>query len=112
MNIPNSDVIFSPNQISDDSLFTMNIVSVGSNLQLFEDQVIFLSYIIYDVIGFFETRLDSDISGLYNIPGYAMYSKHRSRHGGGDAVYVSDKHTSNILQDIKFGMCWCRVIVL
>ena len=78
INIPNSEVIFSPNPISYDSLFTilaMNIVSVVSYLQSVEDQIISLSNINYDVITFSETRVHSDISNLYNIPEYAMHSK-------------------------------------
>ena len=53
INTPNSEVLFSPNQISDDSLFTI-----------------------------LATNIDSDIDNLYNIPGYAIYSKLRNRHGG------------------------------
>lgn len=43
------------------TILTLNIASIATNLQKFQDQVLSISNIKYDVIGFSETRLDDDI---------------------------------------------------
>ena len=71
-------------------LFTMNIRSISTNFQYFKDTVLSGS-VTYDVLGFTETRLDADISPLYTLPTYEMYTNDRNRYGGGVAVYVSKR---------------------
>lgn len=91
--------------ISDDQLFTilsLNITSIPTNLQSFEDQTWSLSNINYDIIAFSDTRLDSNLAPLYNIPGYTIHSKHRNRHGGGVLMYVSDLCVSRVILDVSF----------
>ena len=77
--------------------FNEHCYSVTSNLQQFQDHILFAHNLKYDVIGFCETRLDSNIASLYTINGYTMYCKHRNRHGGGVAMYVSSDYTSSII---------------
>ena len=85
------------------TIFSMNITSISSNLQCVQDQILSLYKTGFDVMGFSETRLDGHIAPLYTIPKYSMYCKHRNRHGGGVALYVSEKYTSSLLQDVS--MC-------
>ncbi|MPC34729.1 hypothetical protein E2C01_028130 [Portunus trituberculatus] len=46
-------------------------------------------------------KLDDTINPLYTIPKYTMHCRHRNRHGGGVAMYVSETYTSSLLQDIR-----------
>ena len=76
------------------TIFNMNIRSVPTNLQVFNDSVVASHGVKLDIIGLTETRLDSDIMNLYNLPGYNMFSQNRSRYGGGVAIYTSDEYLS------------------
>ena len=46
----------------------------------------------FDVLGFTETRLDGDISPLYTLPEYQMFTTNRNRYDGGVAIYASSKY--------------------
>ena len=106
ISIPNSEYITVPDNFVEyiDPTFnivTMNIASIASNLQSFIDQILSISNVSFDIIGFSETRLDEDISPLYNITNYTMHCVHRNRHGGGVAVYIHDAYTSLLLPNIS-----------
>ena len=91
--------------LSDDinmfTILTISIASIATSLQSFEDQILNIINIKYDIVGFSETRLDSDIVPLYNIYVYTMHSKNRKEHGGGVLTYVSDACTSCVLHDVS-----------
>lgn len=70
------------------TVVSMNITSITSNLQQFQDQILSIHDFKCDVIGFSESRLDSNIALLYNINGYSMHCRHRNRHGGGVVMYT------------------------
>lgn len=80
------------------NLFSLNIRSMSTNFQYFKDTVL-CNNITFDVLGFTETRLDGDISTLYTLPAYEMFTKNRNRYGGGVAVYVSSKYTSCLVNE-------------
>lgn len=82
-------------------LLTLNIRSVSTNFQYFKDTMLSNS-IIYDVLGLTETRLDSDISSLYNLPSHTMFSNNRNRYGGGVTVYLSNKYTGNMVDSFNY----------
>lgn len=78
---------------SDFNVFLLNIRSMSTNFQYFKETVL-TENITYDVLGFTETRLDPDISALYTLPAYTMFSNDRNTYGGGVALYISNKYTS------------------
>lgn len=69
----------------------MNIRSISTNFQHFVDTIL-TDHIKFDVLGFTETRLNVDISSLYNLPNYQLYTSNRNTYGGGVAIYVSGKY--------------------
>lgn len=83
------------------NIVTMNIASIASNLQSFIDQILSISNIRIDIIRFSETRLDKDISPLYNIINCTMHCIHSKRHSGGVAIYVHDAYTSLLLPNVS-----------
>ena len=78
------------------TLLFMNIRSIPTNLQCFTDLVIDSQCMIPDVLGFTETRLDSNIAPLYNLSGYNFYNNFRNRNGGGVALYVTSCFHSHL----------------
>ena len=66
-----------------------NIRSIPKNLEEFKtDFNIAGGYI--DVLAFAETRLNTDIETIYNIPNYNMYSSCRNTMGGGVYMFLRD----------------------
>ena len=107
MNILQSEYIFldSFSRPIDNTKFTIlthNIHSVPSNFQYFADTVLAHPCIKCDVIGFCETRLDCDFSSVYQMPGYHQYTNSRNRHGGGVALYVSNKYQNSMCSDLCY----------
>lgn len=76
----------------------MNIRSIARHLPSFIDQCLGEDT-KYDVMAFSETRLDNNISSLYNITGYDLYTTNRDRSGGGVCLYVSNIYNSCVLPD-------------
>ena len=94
---PKSEYTFLKNfsTLSSNNVFnvlTLNIRSMSTNFQYFKDTVL-SNTIIYDVLGFTETRLDAGISLLYAWPTYAVFTNDRNRYGDGVAVSVSNRYT-------------------
>lgn len=90
--------------LSDDQSFTilsLNIKSIPTNLQNFEDQILSLSNINYDINTFSETRLDNNLAPSYDIPGYTMHSKCRTRHEGGVLMYASERYILRVILDVS-----------
>ena len=107
LNIPQSEYIFldsffTPDSNTNFTILSLNIRSVPTNLQYFADSVLTHPCIKCDVIGFSETRLDCDLSSLYQIPGYNLYTKNRNRHGGGVALFVSNIYQSSMSNDFSY----------
>lgn len=84
------------------TLLNMNIRSVPTNIQSFEDLILSSICVNIDVIGFTETRLDEDLVPLYQLPSYSMFTSCRNRYGGGVAVYISHSIKSSMLHDFSF----------
>ena len=105
VNFPRSENIFLDNfplrmQNSVISLLTFNIRSISSNFQYFVDTL--LSYHMHiDVLGLTETRLDADISPLYKLPDYDMFTTNRNRYGGGVVIYISSKYKSSKMSEFS-----------
>lgn len=79
----------------------INTASVPSNLQSFEDQILCMNSFKCDVMGFSETRLNSNVASLYNVCGYTMYLKHQDRHSAGVVMYVSHEYTTLTIHDLS-----------
>lgn len=79
------------------NLCNFNIRSIPRNLQCFKDVFINNHSLNINVIGLTEIRLEPHLSMLYDIPGYSMFVNSRNAHGGGVAIYVSDKYESLLL---------------
>ena len=106
MTIPHSEYIFLDSfatlNNANFNILSLNIRSIPTNLNYFADSVLTHPCIKCDVIGFSETRLDSDLSPIYQLPGYSQYTKCRNRHGGGVALFVSDRYISNLCDDFCY----------
>ncbi len=67
-----------------------------------------------EVLALNETRLDNviDNNELY-IPGYNLYRKDRNRHGGGVAIYVSEKYSSHLINTEKNDIesLWVKIML-
>ncbi len=92
------------------SVLSMNIRSLASNLQILTDQCLPEENSV-DIMGFSETRLDSNIENLYQLKGYNMFTMNRDRKGGGVCIYVSSIHKSCIIKECclmeQFLECVC-----
>lgn len=107
LSIPESNYLFL-NDTQDDmteivnsfTVLSLNIRSIPKNLQLFIDLYLSDSKRPIDIMGFQETRLDNNISSLYNLPGYKSYNQCRNRDGGGVSLYVSDVYSSSLILDL------------
>lgn len=91
LNIPTPEYLFLDffSVIGNSDIFTIigfNILSVPTNLQYFNDTVLSSLPLKVDVLGFSETRLDSDLIPVYQLPGYNLHTKCRNRNGGGVAM--------------------------
>lgn len=82
--------------ITDDTLTICNfyIRSIPKNMQYFTDTIMLNFNGNLSVLGLTETRLDSHLESLYELPGYQMYANSRIIHGGGVAMYVSSAYPS------------------
>lgn len=83
----------------------MNIRSILRNLQYFKDLIIYDSSVSLNVIGFTEVRLGAHHSSLYDIPGYLLFTNPRNIHGGGTALYVSERYVSHVQINITVSEC-------
>ena len=107
-NVPKSEYIFleSLSSINTNNaittLLSMNIRSVPTNIQSFIDLILANTSVNLNIIGFTETRLHNDITQLYQLPGYNMFTKCRNRNGGGVAMYISSDYTSIMNNDLSF----------
>ena len=88
--IPESKYISEINEISVTgsslSCMFLNIRSVPHNFNLFKATYGNCA----DILGLAETRLNTDVTQLYqdNLPGYTLFSQARNRNGGGVAMYI------------------------
>lgn len=98
------------------TICSMNIRSIPSNLQFFQEMILDNVGINLDVIGFVETRLDKDIEKLYTLPGYDRHTLSRNRSGGGVAIYASSILNSSKLDNLAFSNdsieCLCVEITI
>lgn len=104
LSIPSSEyVLLDPlplqNNINRLTIFFMNIRSIPTNFQTFVDHILGSTSLKLNVIGFTETRLDSDLAAVYQLPGYNLYTKCRNRNGGGVAMYISSDYYCTELTD-------------
>ena len=51
-------------------------------------------------MAFQETRLNSNITTLFQLPGYNLYTQCRNTEGGGVALYVSNSYLSSIVNNM------------
>ena len=77
------------------SVLSMNIRSLGNNLQMLIDQCLTDNDKCYDM-GFSETRLDN-IESLYALKCFDMYTMNRDRTGGGVCLYVFSIYSSCVV---------------
>ena len=106
LNVPESEYMFidslsSTNVNATFSILSLNIRSIPTNLQQFADTVLACSNIHFDVLGFSETRLDSELALIYQLPGYHLYTKCRNRNGGGVALYITNVHHSSMVTEFS-----------
>ena len=80
------------------SVLCFNIRSFTSNFQNFIDQCLHEEHL--DVMAFQETRLNSNITTLFQLPGYNLYTQCRNTEGGGVALYVSNSYLSSIVNNM------------
>jgi hypothetical protein len=77
----------------------LNIRSIPKNLEEFVHDFS-LGSRPYDVVAFTETRLSEELNDIYYIDNYNIFSNPRNTHGGGVAIYVRDKHSACIIEDL------------
>ena len=105
VNSPKSEYVFldhlpvSPHNATI-NLLTLNIRSMSTNFQYFVDTVLSCQ-VFMDVLGLTETRLDDNISPLYKLQDYNMFSTYRNRYGGGVAIYISSKYQSTKISEFS-----------
>lgn len=87
-----------PNHLN---IFTYNIRSIPSNLDMFVDGHLIPIINEVQIICFCETRLSDDIEHLYRITGFNMFTKNRNRQGGGVAIYIKDNINCKVIDDIS-----------
>jgi exonuclease III len=68
-------------------LLSLNICSISKHLEEFTMD---FGMIGFDIVAFCETRLSNEISQLFSLPNYDMFSNHRNTRGGGVALYAKD----------------------
>lgn len=90
-------------QIPSNSLkiLSYNISSIPLHLDTFVDQCLDDNGVIFDVIGFCETRLNDAISSIYKIADYTPYFKNKNTHGGGVAVFLKQSFSGFMLHNIS-----------
>ena len=92
------------------SILNMNIRSIPRNFQVMTDEILHISPVKFDVIGLTETRLDSHLCSLYQIPGYYMYSNPRNTHGGGVTIYMSSNLDSAIQNELTISESFIETV--
>lgn len=107
LKFPNTEYIFIDDlSLSSDSclitLFFMNIRSIPSNMNNVIDMVLSQNLSRFNVLGFAETRLDSDLTALYQLQGYNMFTKCRNRYGGGVALNINSEFCTSVLNNVTF----------
>ena len=80
------------------SLINLNINSIPKNFNHLITCFLDVVQYKFDILSFCETKLSDDISDLYELDGYKMYTSNISRHRGGLALYIKDIYTNFTLQ--------------
>lgn len=108
LNVPQSEYIFLDSfplvksNCNTKSVLSMNIRSIPANITSFVDLILDNTGATFDVIGLTETRLDSDLIPLYQLPEYNMFNQCRNRYGGGVTLYVSNSYSSTMMNEFSF----------
>ena len=79
-----------------------NINSIPKNFDTFCNHYIDNRKLTFDIFGFCETKLSSDIEHLYKIPGYIMYTNNNKRNKGGLAIYIRDNYQNVLIRKDLF----------
>ena len=83
------------------NLLYFNISSVPLHFEAFSSHCLDSMDHKFHVIGLCETRLNSSISSMYNIPSYTAFHKSKSTKGGGVSIYVHKSLQGTVLPDIS-----------
>ena len=82
----------------------LNIRSLAKNLnEFFHDSSV--DNLHYDILWFAETRLSADITPLFHLRDYNLFSNPRNSSWGGVAIYVSKFHSSAYIWNITVMEC-------
>ena len=76
------------------SIVNLNLNSISKNLDQFMDQCVSNLGHSFDILGFCESKLTSNIEGLFTIDGYNRFTNNNSRHSGGLTLFIHKKFSS------------------
>ena len=94
-----SDIINNQNKAEKINILSYNVNSIPHNLENFLDTEINECISNVDIFAICETKLNDDIESLYNISNFKLYTNNRNRHGGGVALYISDRFRNHKLRN-------------
>ena len=95
------------------SFCSLNINSVPHNFENFLSTCLDGSSHHFDVIGLCETKLESNIEQLYNIPNYNKFTMNVNRNSGGLVLFVSNKYINiKIRQDLNRKLIYIESLFL
>ena len=81
------------------TIVSHNIRSVSKNLESFWGD---FHGLVFDLIGFTETRLSDSIESLYRLNSYDMFAKNRNTSGGGALIYVRGCYNARLLREHSY----------
>ena len=81
-------------------IMCMNINSIPQKYENFLEEFEKLLCSNIDVFGFCETKLNSDIEHLYELPNYHMFNNNVSRNKGGVTLYIHSQHKAIVRHDL------------
>ena len=97
-NLDDPDLEYIKNRQFSLSMCSLNIRSIPKNLNNYLND---FSHINFDVMGFSETRLCSDLETLHQVPGFDFVSSNRNTLGGGVALYIKDSLNAILVRDMS-----------
>ena len=94
-----SEIINNQDKSGKITFMSYNVNSVPHNLEDFLDTEIFDGISNIDVFALCETKLNSEIENFYIIDNFKLFTNNRNRHGGGVALYVSNRFLNCTVRD-------------
>ena len=78
-----------------------NINSLPKKLDIFSEECVDLIGENTDILGFCETKFSDEVTQLYKLPNYSLYTNNVSRDMGGVAIYVLKHHNAHLRSDLS-----------